>query len=91
MNSNVLLYGNFPKLKLVKKGKVREIYDLGEYFLFVVTDRLSAFDVVMNQGIPYKGAVLNKISEFWFDFSKDIIPNHVVSTNIEDFPEECRE
>lgn len=91
MNSKVLLYGDFPKLQLVKKGKVREIYDLGEYFLFVVTDRLSAFDVIMNQGIPYKGAVLNKISEFWFNYTKDIIPNHVVSTNINDYPEVCKE
>jgi phosphoribosylaminoimidazole-succinocarboxamide synthase len=91
MNSKVLLYGEFPKLQLVKKGKVREIYDLGEYFLFVVTDRLSAFDVIMNQGIPYKGAVLNKISEFWFNYTKDIIPNHVVSTNINDYPEVCKE
>lgn len=91
MNPEVLLYGNFPKLNLVKKGKVREIYDLGEYFLFVVTDRLSAFDVIMNQGIPYKGAVLNKISEFWFDYVKNIIPNHIVSTNISDFPEVCHE
>lgn len=91
MQSDVLLQGNFPKLKLVKQGKVREIYDLGEYFLFVVTDRLSAFDVIMDQGIPYKGEVLNKISEFWFNFTKDIIPNHLVSTNINDFPKECAE
>ncbi|HEX2865933.1 MAG TPA: phosphoribosylaminoimidazolesuccinocarboxamide synthase [Ignavibacteriales bacterium] len=91
MQSDVLLQGNFPNLKLVKQGKVREIYDLGEYFLFVVTDRLSAFDVIMDQGIPYKGEVLNKISEFWFNYTKDIIPNHLVSTNIKDFPKECAE
>ncbi|MCU7495149.1 MAG: phosphoribosylaminoimidazolesuccinocarboxamide synthase [Ignavibacteria bacterium] len=91
MQSDVLLQGNFPKLKLVKQGKVREIYDLGEYFLFVVTDRLSAFDVIMGQGIPYKGEVLNRISEFWFNFTKDIIPNHLVSTDIKDFPKECQE
>lgn len=91
MQTQVLLEGNFPNLKLVKQGKVREIYDLGEYFLFVVTDRLSAFDVIMAQGIPGKGEVLNKISEFWFNYTKDIIPNHLVSTNIKDFPEECAE
>ncbi|MGE5352049.1 MAG: phosphoribosylaminoimidazolesuccinocarboxamide synthase [Ignavibacteriales bacterium] len=91
MQTDVLLQGNFPNLKLVKQGKVREIYDLGEYFLFVVTDRLSAFDVIMAQGIPYKGEVLNKISEFWFNYTKDIIPNHLVSTNIKDFPKECLE
>lgn len=91
MPTDVLLQGNFPNLKLVKQGKVREIYDLGEYFLFVVTDRLSAFDVIMAQGIPHKGEVLNKISEFWFNFSKEIIPNHVVSTDVKDFPKECAE
>ncbi|MEI7811095.1 MAG: phosphoribosylaminoimidazolesuccinocarboxamide synthase [Ignavibacteria bacterium] len=91
MYSEVLLHGNFPNLKLVKQGKVREIYDLGEAFLFVVTDRLSAFDVIMDQGIPYKGAVLNNISEFWFEFTKDIISSHVVSTDIKEFPEACHE
>ncbi|MDP4115956.1 MAG: phosphoribosylaminoimidazolesuccinocarboxamide synthase [Bacteroidota bacterium] len=89
--TKVILETNFPNLKLVKKGKVRDIYDLGEYFLIVATDRLSAFDVIMNQGIPLKGKILTKISEFWFDFTKDIIPNHLISTNIKDFPKECLE
>lgn len=91
MQTDVLLQGNFPNLRLVKQGKVREIYDLGEYYLFVVTDRLSAFDVIMAQGIPRKGEVLNKISEFWFNFSKDIIKNHMVSTDVKDYPKECAE
>lgn len=91
MNSNVILQTNFPNLKLVKKGKVRDIYDAGEYFLIVSTDRLSAFDVIMQQGIPYKGKVLTRISQFWFDFSKDIIPNHLIATSIEDFPSPCNE
>ncbi len=91
MKPKIILQTNFPNLNLVKKGKVRDIYDVGEYYLIVSTDRLSAFDVIMDQGIPYKGKVLTKISEFWFNFTKDIIPNHLISTNIEDFPSECEE
>lgn len=89
MAPEVILETNFPDIKLFKKGKVREIYDLGQYYMIVVSDRISAYDVVMNQGIPYKGIVLNKISEFWFNFTKDIIPNHVVSTKVEEYPEVC--
>ena len=91
MNSKVILQTDLPGLNLVKKGKVRDIYDVGEHFLIVSTDRLSAFDVIMQQGIPYKGKVLTKISEFWFDFTREIITNHLVSTSIEDFPDECRQ
>lgn len=91
MKEKVILQTNFPKLNLVKQGKVRDIYDLGEYFLIVSTDRLSAFDVIMAQGIPYKGKVLTKISEFWFKFAEEIIENHLVSTNVDDFPEICKE
>lgn len=91
MKSKVILQTNFPNLKLVKKGKVRDIYDAGEYFLIVSTDRLSAFDVIMQQGIPDKGKVLTRISQFWFDFSKDIIPNHLIATSVEDFPSLCKE
>ena len=90
MHPKIILQTNFPNLKLVKKGKVRDIYDVGEHYLIVSTDRLSAFDVIMSQGIPYKGMVLTKISEFWFNFSKDIIPNHLISTDINDFPSECK-
>ena len=91
MNEKIILQTNFSNLNLVKQGKVRDIYDVGEYFLIVSTDRLSAFDVIMDQGIPYKGKVLTKISEFWFDFNKDVIENHLISTNVEDFPSECLE
>lgn len=91
MGKKIILQTNFPKLNLVKKGKVRDIYIVGEYYLIVSTDRLSAFDVIMGQGIPYKGEVLTKISKFWFDFSKGLIPNHLVSTDVKDFPAECRE
>ncbi|MEW6062270.1 MAG: phosphoribosylaminoimidazolesuccinocarboxamide synthase [Bacteroidota bacterium] len=86
---NVLTETEFPTLKFLKRGKVRDIYDLGEYLLFVATDRLSAFDVVMPQGIPYKGKVLTQISSFWFEQTKHIIPNHVVSTTVDEFPEAC--
>ena len=82
---------DFDKLKLFKRGKVRDLYDLGEYYLIVSTDRLSAFDVVMEEGIPLKGKILTKISEFWFDFVKDNIENHLVSTNVDEFPEDCHE
>lgn len=86
---NVIIETNFPELKFLKKGKVRDIYDVGEYLLFVATDRLSAFDVVMPQGIPFKGKILTQISAFWFEQTKDIIQNHVVSTNVDEFPEVC--
>ncbi len=81
---------SFPTLKLLKRGKVRDIYDLGEHLLIVATDRLSAFDVVMPQPIPYKGKVLTQISNFWFKAMKGIIPNHLVATNVDDFPKECQ-
>jgi phosphoribosylaminoimidazole-succinocarboxamide synthase len=82
---------NLPGLKLHARGKVRDIYDLGNYFLIVVSDRLSAFDVVLPTPIPGKGKVLNQMSAFWFDFFKDAAPNHVVSIHVEDFPAEVRE
>ncbi len=91
MNSRVILQTDFPNLKLVKRGKVRDIYDVGEYFLIVSTDRLSAFDVIMQQGIPFKGKVLTRISQFWFDFSQGIIKNHLISANVNDFPSVCHE
>ena len=86
---NAITETNFATLKFLKRGKVRDIYDVGEYLLFVATDRLSAFDVVMPQGIPGKGKILTQISAFWFAQMSDIIPNHVVSTNVDTFPAEC--
>jgi phosphoribosylaminoimidazole-succinocarboxamide synthase len=91
MNQEIILTTNFQNLKLFKRGKVRDVYTVGDYYLIVSTDRLSAFDVIMAQGIPYKGKVLTKISEFWFDFTKHIIPDHLVSTNVNDFPTECQQ
>jgi len=90
MNYNTITTTNFENLKLYKRGKVRDIYDLGEHYLIVSTDRISAFDIIMNEGIPYKGAVLNQISAFWFNYTKDIIDNHLVSITVDDFPEECK-
>ncbi len=75
-----------PELKLINRGKVRDIYDLGEHLLIVATDRISAFDVVMAEGIPQKGYVLTRISQFWFDQMTDLISNHLVSTNVDEFP-----
>ncbi len=76
-----------PGLEQIASGKVRDIYALDEqHLLFVTTDRISAFDVVMNEGIPDKGRVLTKITEYWFQETKDIVPNHLVSTDIEKVP-----
>lgn len=90
MALNVVTQTNFEDLKLFKRGKVRDMYEVGDYYLMVSTDRLSAFDVIMNQGIPKKGKVLTAISEFWNDYVSDTIENHIVSTNLSDFPEECK-
>ncbi|PLY01488.1 MAG: phosphoribosylaminoimidazolesuccinocarboxamide synthase [Desulfuromonas sp.] len=87
----VVMQTEFADLKLVNRGKVREIYDLGEHLLMVTSDRISAFDVIMDQGIPYKGQVLNTFSKFWFDQMVDIIPNHIVSTEVDDFPAETHQ
>lgn len=77
---------DLPGIPLLKRGKVRDVYDLGSTLLMVATDRVSAFDVVMPNGIPDKGKILNSISLFWFDLLGDIIPNHLVSASVEDFP-----
>jgi phosphoribosylaminoimidazole-succinocarboxamide synthase len=90
MASNVISTTEFKSLTLKGRGKVRDIYDLGDRLLIVATDRISAFDVVMPNPIPDKGRVLTQLSKFWFDLTKDIISNHVISTEVEDFPKECR-
>ncbi len=77
---------DFIDLPVFIKGKVRNVYDLGDSLLMVVTDRISAFDVVFDELIPDKGKVLSSISAFWFDFTKDIIPNHVISTDPKEYP-----
>jgi phosphoribosylaminoimidazole-succinocarboxamide synthase len=73
-------------VKLHGRGKVRDIYDMGEHFLIVATDRLSAFDVVLPTPIPNKGNVLTQMSAFWFDHFKNVVPNHVVSSDVNDYP-----
>ncbi len=75
------------EFKPVKEGKVREIYDLGENLLMVATDRISAFDVILNNQITDKGKILTQMSKFWFDLTKDVIPNDLVSVDTQDMPE----
>ncbi len=88
---NALFQTDFPKLKLKNRGKVRDIYDLGGYLLFVATDRISAFDVVMDDPIPYKGIILTQISKFWFGKTKHIIANHFLTDDVAEYPDECKE
>ena len=76
-------------LPVFKKGKVREVYDLGDKLLLVASDRISAFDVVFEEGIPDKGIILTQISSFWFDFFKDV-PSHFITNKVEEFPAECQ-
>jgi phosphoribosylaminoimidazole-succinocarboxamide synthase len=80
---------DFKNLKLIGRGKVRDIYSVKNYLLIVTTDRISAFDVIMPSPVPGKGIILNRMSAFWFEKMKDIIDNHIVSTNPAEFPEEC--
>jgi phosphoribosylaminoimidazole-succinocarboxamide synthase len=83
----VLLRTDFPDLKLHASGKVRDVYHLDdEHLLFVATDRISAFDYVLATGIPHKGRVLTQISLFWFGFLRDLVPNHVVTANVDEYP-----
>jgi phosphoribosylaminoimidazole-succinocarboxamide synthase len=87
----VLLQTDFPEIQLHASGKVRDVYQLdNERLLFVATDRISAFDYVLATGIPHKGRVLTQISMFWFDFLADIVPNHVVTPDVEKYPEVAR-
>lgn len=88
--AELVLKTDFPDLKLAGRGKVRDIYDLGDALLIVTTDRISAFDVIMNEAIPDKGYVLTQISAFWFRQMEDIILNHIISTDVKDFPAECQ-
>ncbi|WP_084156265.1 phosphoribosylaminoimidazolesuccinocarboxamide synthase [Desulforegula conservatrix] len=81
---------NIREFPLVKKGKVRDVYDLGDNYLFIATDRLSAFDVVMPDPIPEKGRVLTQISLFWFKVMEPIIGNHIVTSDFNDFPPELK-
>src|SRR5271155_5460014 len=87
----VVLQTDFPDLKLHASGKVRDVYQLdNERLLFVATDRISAFDYVLATGIPHKGRVLTQISLFWFDFLSDIVPNHLITANVEQYAQELQ-
>ncbi|HEY7095154.1 MAG TPA: phosphoribosylaminoimidazolesuccinocarboxamide synthase [Terriglobales bacterium] len=87
----VLLRTDFPDLELHASGKVRDVYNLDkDHLLFVATDRISAFDYVLATGIPHKGRVLTQISLFWFQFLKDIVPNHFVTVDVDQYPETVR-
>lgn len=86
----VLLTTNFKDLKLYKRGKVRDVYDLGDKLLIISTDRISCFDVVLPNAIPYKGRVLTALSIFWFDFIQDIIPHHLITADINKYPKELQ-
>src|SRR5437660_652646 len=88
MTETALMKTDLSGVKLHGRGKVRDIYDIGEHLLIIATDRLSAFDVVLPTPIPDKGKVLTQMSSFWFDHFKDSVPNHVVSTRVEDYPKD---
>ncbi|HEY4743447.1 MAG TPA: phosphoribosylaminoimidazolesuccinocarboxamide synthase [Desulfuromonadaceae bacterium] len=88
--SQPVMQTDFPGLKLMARGKVRDIYDLGDTLLLVTSDRISAFDVIMNEPIPDKGFVLTQISAFWFRQMEDIVANHILSTDVADYPAACQ-
>jgi phosphoribosylaminoimidazole-succinocarboxamide synthase len=90
MTDPILLETNLPGLEPVARGKVRDIYRFDDRLLIVATDRISAFDYILATGIPDKGRVLTQLSLFWFDFLKDLTPTHVLSANIDDYPEPLR-
>src|SRR6201997_5415901 len=88
---SVLLQTAFPDLDLFASGKVRDVYQVGsDHFLFIATDRISAFDYILATGIPHKGQVLTQISLFWFDFLKDVVPNHLIAADVSQYPAELR-
>ena len=89
MTDSGLMKTNFAGMKLASTGKVRDIYALDPHLLIVATDRISAFDVIMPNPVPGKGEVLTRMSAFWFEKMGDIIPNHVVSTNPDEYPAAC--
>jgi phosphoribosylaminoimidazole-succinocarboxamide synthase len=89
MNQSAIMKTDFQGITLANTGKVRDIYTLDSHLLIVATDRISAFDVIMPNPVPGKGEVLTRMSAFWFGKMEDIIPNHVVSTNPDEYPAVC--
>ena len=90
MNSNVLKESDFEGINLVKRGKVRDIYEIGDQLLIVASDRMSAFDVVMADPIPDKGKILTSISLFWFKELEHMMENHLISSDPDEYPETCK-
>ena len=89
MSESLLIKTEFTNLNLIHRGKVRDLYEVDDKLLMVATDRISAFDVVMGDPIPNKGKVLTKLSLFWFDFLRDILPNHLITADVEKYPAPC--
>ncbi len=87
VENKIVVSTDLKEIRFFKRGKVRDVYDLGDSLLIVATDRISAFDVVMSNCIPSKGKILTTISVFWFEFTKDIIPNHFITADVNNFPE----
>ncbi len=87
---NVCIETSLPGLELIRRGKVRDVYKYGDMLLLVATDRISAFDVVLPTPIPMKGAVLTQLSSFWFDMMRDIVPNHMVTADFSQFPQDLQ-
>jgi len=90
MNEETILKIELPDFRPIKSGKVRDIFDLEDNLLFVTSDRISAFDCIMPNGIPDKGKILTQISVFWFNFLKNIIPNHVLTSNFDEYPQKLK-
>ena len=90
MEEKILLTTNYKDLKLFRRGKVRDVYDLGDRLLIVSSDRISCFDVVLPSGIPYKGKVLTTLSLFWFDLIKGIVPHHLITVDVNKYPKELQ-
>ena len=84
--SEVVIQTDLAGVKLLRRGKVRDLYEYGDSLLLIASDRISAFDVVLPTPIPMKGAVLTQLSQFWFDMMQDVVPNHLISTDIDKFP-----
>ncbi len=87
--NNVVFETDFQNLNLLKRGKVRDIYDLGDSLLMVVTDRISAFDLIMPEPVSGKGKILTEISLFWFRAMESIVKNHLITSNVDDYPDVC--
>lgn len=85
--AGIVMETNFNDLKLLRRGKVRDVYEIDNYLLIIASDRVSAFDVVLPNGIPDKGKILTQISIFWFNQMKDVIENHIISTGVKDYPQ----